>query len=367
MGIAMPGNFNASRQTWSHKGNEMHPWIWMGRDSNRPACCNVQGIDVDCSAKSPLRWGDAHRMAHHLSEKGILIMWNLQTGLFDGGVSTPGEGALNAALRAFAFFQETLYPHFAEWTLCAIVDKVIPREWAMTGASTPTLVRDEPVCHDSLSFDRSTIFERFERACEIWRSLSAALSEDCPIGVLLDLRALSPALQLQLTHQERLEHLLPFVDSNLKSLGALTWNRPSFQGAIWAQKELAPSTATVSRGELALALGVPIRECRDALCWERLGRSIELLEDLGISHRTISLRCLRDHWQGLDEIIAYTQGMTHLERRQLEGFCAAGGRVVGLGQEQLFENQISFGKWVVEKMANGLDDTFAKSEGIARA
>lgn len=363
----MPANFDASRKLWLQKGVEIQPRVWGGTDQSRPSFYNCQIISLDCSTRSPLRWNEQEKSATACLRQGIHIVWDLQSHLTGEQNDCPPESLLNATLRAFTFFHEGLYSRFASETLCTIIDRDAPQSLVSTsnflrkkGASIETKSPSENFSSDLRKFPMrhfASPLERFERKCAVWRSLSAALAEDCPIGVLLDLRDVSTDLQLQLIHQERLEHLLPIIDSDLQNFGALTWNRPSPQGAIfdevsasWADRALEGYR---EKPTISLSIALPILECGDRRSWEELGRVAEVLQALKIPHRVLALRCLRDHWEELDDIIAYTSAMTQLERRQLDGFCAAGGRVIGVGKTQLFTHQLPFGKWVIEKIGEG--------------
>lgn len=66
------------------------------------------------------------------------------------------------------------------------------------------------------------------------------------------------------------------------------------------------------------------------------------LEENNIEHRPIPLEKISLYWQGLDTIIAFSSQATVQSRRQLAGFCAAGGTVVAVGGPIGLANEISF-------------------------
>lgn len=73
---------------------------------------------------------------------------------------------------------------------------------------------------------------------------------------------------------------------------------------------------------------------------------LEKLEKAGIKHRPIPEEKIALNWQGLDTIIVISHQITPQGKRQLAGFCAAGGSVVTVGELLGLPNEETFANFM---------------------
>lgn len=327
-------------------------------------------ISLDCSVRSQLRWEQALERANACRARGVLILWQLNTGIFQNGFCAPDEGTLNSVLRGLEHFTRQIWPPFANNTLCCALQggRVPPvAQWSWLelsdfmrscpeDAEMQLALRslEKSAGHkrdlasalqslDALNLSECATDYQFDLMYCTWRALASVLPESAPAGILLDLLDLTPAHQLYLTTGERAEDLLPIARTQVSQITSLDWNRLGPQGSLWFETE-PQELATSDGGAISLALGLPCKKS-DQLRWQALAKASQILEKLRLAYRIVPVSSLREHWQELDFVIATFETEGSLGRRQLEGFCAAGGTVLNVQEPMRLELELPFWSW----------------------
>lgn len=309
--------FDQARAVWRRNDSDFTPQIWLGDDADRPPSCNCQVVSFDCTPRSLLRWGKELDRCAQLAAQGILLVWRLDSGLIDESMNRIDKAHLEVVLRAFEHFNTEIWPRFGKYSLCAILN----------------------VGH--LSQNRSS--DQIKGDCAILRTLSSALSLECLTGLLIDVSELSSSQQLQKLDKELFCHLHLFLKTHLAHLASLTWNSFSRAGSIWSIPPLEEHK-NCPTPPISLAL-LQIQDLDDPPSWQLLGELAQDLEQRHCPYRVIPMASLHEQWHQLDEIVVVAPRLTLRQKRQLEGFCAAGGTVVRAGAPVGLAHEIEFSKW----------------------
>lgn len=390
----MTTTFDPILKRWRYQNQLFCPQVWLGSPKSRPAVCNCQVISLDCSARSQLRWEEDLEHANACCAQGVLIFWQLNTGIFQEDFSSPDEGTLNSALRGLEHFTRAIWPQFAGKSLCcalmggkvpplakwswrelrgfvssfpaekelqlALRELEISASWEKDLPSTLRLL-------EALNLSALAVDYQFDLLCSTWRALASVLPESAPAGIALDLTDLTDDHQLRLTTSERMEYLLPIARTHISQLTSLGWNRFLGQGALWPETEISQITSfkwsrLLGQGTLwleadpqkqmhlegaaiSLALGLPgIKSAQSR--WQALAKASQMLEKSGFVYRIVPVLSLREQWQELDFVITTFEPEGSLGRRQLEGFCAAGGMVLNVEEPMDLECELPFGAWL---------------------
>lgn len=304
-----------------------------------------------------------------------MILWQLKTGVFQSEVCRPEEGLINAVLRGLDHFTREIWTAFANSSLCCALagGKISPlSSWSQrelcgflrsdlpeiaSNSALRALDRDLESGGDlagahcslkELNAGECAIDFQVNLASSTWRTLAAALPDLVPTGVFLDLRGLPADHQLRLTTGEQLEELIPLARTSLSQVSAMSWNQIDARGSLWLELE-PPKRAQSAKSAICLALGLP-GAGGAARRWREIARVAERLQALELAHRIIPVTRLREQWHELDLVVAAFEALGTLGRRQLEGFCAAGGTVLSVGQPMQLELEIPFDRWLADKV-----------------
>jgi hypothetical protein len=93
----------------------------------------------------------------------------------------------------------------------------------------------------------------------------------------------------------------------------------------------------------------------------KVDQVLSALAEKGVSYRLISESFLTEEWDGIDDLLVLHH-CGSLGKRKLQGFCAAGGRVVrfnepiGVAEEQPFE------EWIISNVIQKSDLGFGAAE-----
>lgn len=308
--------FDELSRTWTYKDRLLIPQIWMNDADDRPINCNCQLICLDCSPSSLLRWKKSVTLASNAIEAGCLIVWHLKTGFEDlpDGID---RGAIEIVLRAIEHFGDAVWPQFSEKSLCIVMH--IENRLNHSGR------------------------DKIELLANLGRSLSAALPLDCSAGLLLNAMELSNRDQLQFFQLERFAHLHLFLKTDLVELAALNWNRPAPTGGFWSITP--PKCAKITSAQsIALAFLQPGID-EEISSYQTLESAIDKLTLRDRRYRLIAPTHFNENWQNLDEVVVVQKEVSKRDRRQLEGFCAAGGRVIRHGLSLGLANEIPLRSW----------------------
>jgi hypothetical protein len=166
--------------------------------------------------------------------------------------------------------------------------------------------------------------------------------EDLPCYVLLDPTSLSnPLDQALFLHPERYDRIHVAVKGNLFHFPSLAWNCFSSYGYLASQPIIVAPQPLIHIG-----ICLPPVEMHRPSQYQGLEEALRKLLIAKIPFRLIPERNLVTEWDGLDYLLYIPSSLSSQGKRKLQGFCAAAGTAVSLGQAIGLPQEISFAEFI---------------------
>ncbi len=366
--LAHPARLLVERGRFIFDGTPFVPKIYDGAFGETvPEGFNAVTLSLDASLHSSLAWEDVREYARALKERGLLILWELDLGLFSHLLLPLGD---TLQLKAFGFaldhFYQTVWTEFKKETLgvslyrgsldfsvnfpwtADLRDRF--QKWLQGLFKTPALFASEtsvpcqsfeelvpplflanPSAHQLLRIFCNEV------AVKYLNLLSSRFPDECAGFLLLDAQGLSsPFHLLQLLSRGRFEHYHTIVKGASIPLEALTWSSGRSVPCDVVQGFLSRGLLEVaSRPIPSVGLCLPSAQRLSPSTYDDMEEVILRLKEKGIAFRAVSESQLTQEWDGLDYLVVLPQGLSSQTMRTLQGFCAAGGTVVNLGSISL--------------------------------
>lgn len=295
-------------------------------------------ISLDGTAKSTLQWEQARILAKNAQDQNQKILWNIDLGLFTKLHASLTHHSQFLTLRlALEHFLETLFAEFKESTLGAILyegplDFLTGFPWddaqdrslqEQTGLSYEKLIQSAEGLNSLRLFCQDVCANYLEQ-------LVLNIPDALPLFILLDPSTVNdPYLLAHLMNPERYPrfHLL-------FSKPTLFYPERTF---VWQEDQ--------SEIDMSKKIGV---------CWPTLSvkNNLEYMALLGdllrkaIPFRFIPESFLTQQWDGLDALIFSPKSLSVEGKRKLRGFCAAGGKVVSIGEIIGLADEMIYADWI---------------------
>jgi hypothetical protein len=137
---------------------------------------------------------------------------------------------------------------------------------------------------------------------------------------------------------------IPFVEFDLHGVHDRYLALRLLEDEAWehfsVQRRAGWSTAAPGEENVGLVLPAPdFQAALSSVEWERVYSTIESSGRL-IQERDITIR-----WHGLDALIVFSRTVSPLGKRMLQGFCAAGGTVVSVGDSLGLSHECTWETW----------------------
>lgn len=305
-------------------------------------------IALDGGLKSNLDWRQAKESALSHIKEGRQILWELQLGLFDrlvypfshqsqflslslsidhfkaeiwSSFSASSKGVslyTGPADYRYSFpWDEIQYHNMREWLreafpAVAVLGQEIGMELKSFTDITPALLKTSSPGRRLLS-----LFCR-DACVEYLNLLAANISDEIPLFAKLSCSDIEdPAFLAQLTTAEKYQRL----------------------GRILSRD---PTSA-----DAKVAICLPPCRMVSSVAIAGLTAAMQVLEARSIPYKIIPEAFLITEWDELDSLLVCPKGLGSQGLRKLQGFCAAGGQIVTVGNERLgLPEERSFDEWV---------------------
>lgn len=320
-----------------------------------PKGFNAVMITIDGRVTSSLDWKKIHQEVSKYVKEGLLILWDLNLGLFhELSFSLTNETQYRSLCISTEHFFDSLWHDFHAETLGLILYR--------GGIDFTTLPWDDELDHnlqdwlkdcfyDVKTFNQETgsFISDFEEADHSFLSSSNEVTQQLlllfcrdvaveylhilidlfPHGLeafaLIDCASIDNPLQLaELLNKECFTRIhLAIKNCNL-SHQEITWgNGSSPQGYI------ADHMVTASnQKEIKVGICLPPAGLYRPTAYSGLGEALRWLNEENVAYKLIPESMLAAEWDGLDSLFVVPGGVTNTGLRMLKGFCAAGGTVV---------------------------------------
>jgi len=317
-----------------------------------------------------LDWKEATASAERYVSQGLRLFWEIDLGLF-AGLPQPlsDQGQFFALGLALEHFRDHIWKDYKEQSigLCLyrgsidfshVVSSRQDQEkglqdWIESCFQTIDLFRletgiDVATFHEmkfdhlyaSSPVDASLLtLHSADVAAEYLVMLANRLPDEIPLFILLDAETVhNPYLLGQLSSKERFGQIQPLIKGSRLPLEEYAWEQSNVALGYLARKAI-PS--------------LPLRETKIGVClpaltvvrpihYYPLQMAMDDLIKVDIHFRVIPESSLISSWDGLDYLIVDPALLGPQGKRKLQGFCAAGGTVLSLGEAMGLPQELPF-------------------------
>jgi hypothetical protein len=336
---------------------------------------NTLTIRIDGSLQSDLDWSAAKKQAEEAIAKGFAIFWDINMGLFADLTLPIGNQTQFLSLGlSIDHFKDTLWKEYADHSIGLSlyrgeVDFSSHFKWdddqihnlqdwlkehfsnleklaEVTGLVDLTKIEPGDLY---LSQSGKTILALFCRdvAIEYLTLLASRLPDTIPCYLFLDAGSIqtNPLKQIQLLNPDRFD----FLNLALKGT-ALPFKAWGWQSSATDEGYAGIVPRKAPRGqEIKIGVCLPLMNFVQPQHWVSFVPALTFLIERQIPIRLIAESHLIHQWDGLDLLLFNPSGLSSQGKRKLQGFCAAGGLAVSLGDPIGLSNELTFADWVLEK------------------
>ncbi len=183
---------------------------------------------------------------------------------------------------------------------------------------------------------------------EYLHRLASFLPDTLLVFCLLDVSFVKSSAELAvLLSKERFQHILLGLKKSRTPLGHLNWEEGACLGG-WIGRG-APYFSSVP--DIKTAVCLPTGEKISSEVLALLDKTFENLGRFDVPFRIVEENRLNESWDGIDDLLVLTSSLSHQGLRKLQGFLAAGGRIISIGPSLGLESEISledFTKHLIE-------------------
>lgn len=307
-------------------------------------------IYVDCGDNADFKWEESRALAEKAVELGKWILWELDFHLQEKQVFLQDTSAFYSCGIAVEEFVKALAAPFAESTLgvCLFRGGVdFAKYFLWTEEHERHYVEKQK---ESLFLQSDPNLDSIGRKLfaadvfsEYLHRISSFLPDTLAPCCFLDATSIeSSSFLALLLSRERFQHLLLALKHAKLPLGCLNWEEGrSFGG--WVGRG-APYFSAVH--DVTLGVCVPLEEHMRKELMDQLDLVFAKLDQMEVPYRVIPELYLSESWDGIDELIVLSAGLSAQGVRKLKGFLAAGGRVVYADSPTGLEAEISLREFV---------------------
>lgn len=314
-----------------------------------PPGFNAVRLPLDAQIRSTMDWKKGIEAAAKFRDQGMKILWDLKLGLFsDLTLPLTNDMQFKSLCLGIEHFVMNVWKDFEHSTIGVSLyrgplnfGKKFPWDplqtdhwikWLQDGFETVNILNQE------LGLQLSSFQDCDPLAVP---SLSSLFCQDVGGGYLnlltqklpdklqpflcLDGSSeVDPLFQARLLMADRFEHMTTIVKGSLIPLPHMTWETK------------VPSIGMLSRfpypiipqPEATYGICLPPATARRPSQYTGLSEAIKDLEDKRIAYKIIPEEKLTSEWAGLDYLIVNQSSITPQGQRKLNGFIAAGGKVI---------------------------------------
>jgi hypothetical protein len=331
---------------------------------------NAIEVFLEGEMNASLNWKQAADIASAYRDKGFKIFWQMDLGLFNK-LKWPlsNQMQFKGLSLSLEHFRDTLWKDFqgSSIGLCFCKSNInFSKEFQWDEAQIDNWqgwLKDRFKVIQNLQFEYQlceVAFSRFEDCLPQNKSLKSLVETYClevasdylqllainltdaiPLYLLLDAsEAKDPLFFAKLTASERFNLFHLIVKGDDFSVRDYIWEEGFYtSGFIGKRGGLAASE------DAKIGLCIPSIEIFSASIELQLKKALDLLIKRKVLFRFISEGTLINQWNGLDDLIVISSAISSQGLRKLQGFCAAGGRVITMDKQLNLQNEIVFERY----------------------
>lgn len=327
---------------------------------NIPFGFDAVTIPLDGRVQTDLNWENARQKALQAIEKGYAIMWDLDLGLFNRLFHplTHQSQFLSLTL-SLEHFRDSLWKELKSHSLgitlfrgSADFSQEFPWDPLQQQNFEVWLKEHCEFNQDTIAFEQlknhpemKQLLRLFCRdvAIEYLNLLAARLPDSLPCFIYLDALSLkgSSINEIQLLNPERYDRLSLSIKNFNLPFESYGWDFPTYFGYSGKISTKLPEISAISVG-----VCIPPMSFYRQYHYQNLERAFSALQQRSIPFKLLAESQLTSKWDGLDFLIYNPLGLSTQGKRKLQGFCAAGGTVVTVGDSIGLPNEILLNDWL---------------------
>jgi len=334
---------------------------------------NAVEVSIDGQMQASLDWKQACEIACIYKSRGLKIFWQLNLGLFTQ-LKWPlsNQTQFQALFLSLEHFRDAVWKEFSQdsiglcfcrsnadfskgfpWDEDQIINwqgwlqerfKAIQTLKVEIESKEIRVDRFEDCMPQDIAFKSLAQLYCRDAAAEYIQYLAANLTDSIPLYAMLDASDVVDPLSLaMLTTNERFDPLSLMIKGGFITAREYAWQKGCYTRGFIGERLVPPLSEEVKTG-----ICLPSMEKVSPSQYKGLKEVLELLIQRKVIFRLIPEISLINQWDGLDDLIVGSSTIDFQFRRKLQGFCAAGGRVVtldgslGLPHEITFDSMINF-------------------------
>lgn len=297
----------------------------MSKNEDNPHIINFSG-----DLKSDLNWNQAKSEAHFHIAQGKKILWSIDLGLFSPDtLPITNQTQYLSLMLSLEHFRDTIWKEFHSNSLGLCIykgdaDFSTGFHWCdeMTDKYQSWLKLQG--LDDGQNPLLKSLFCR-DFVVDYLSLLADRIPDEIPCYLSLHVFGhITPLFELQLLHPERFSRFNMVISGGNIPLECL-------------QKE---------NFSIQIGMCLPKLELRHPSNYYLLNAALDYFLEKKIKFRIISETHLTTLWDGLDYLIYMPESLSQEGKRKLQGFSAAGGTTVTLGNKLGFSQEMTWHEWI---------------------
>ncbi|MBA3723063.1 MAG: hypothetical protein H0W88_11785 [Parachlamydiaceae bacterium] len=338
------------------------------RSIDIPDGFNTIIIKINGMMKADLDWKNAKKYAQSYIEKGYFILWEIELGLFSNlAFALDHQTQYLSLTLSLEHFRDSLWKEFNQHSLGLILyrgsaDFSCHFEWTHSQvenlrgwllesfAEVETFTREIGISISDFNDIEPDLLQQNELgkhllkifcrdvSVEYLAFLSNNMPDELPRHLLLDIPSNTTAYtQTVLLNPERFEQFNVIVKNSFFCLQTMGWDKRSPFGYV--SNLIQPS---VQNNEVKIGVCLASIDLIRPSQSQGIETALKYLLENKKHFRVISESHLITEWDGLDYLLYVPKGLSSQGKRKLQGFCAAGGTAVSLGEKIGLAQEISW-------------------------
>lgn len=296
-----------------------------------PEGFNTVSLNLDGKVSAELDWKAIEEAAQKYQTQGLQLLWNLDLGLFDRlKLPLANQTQFLSLILSLEHLRDTLWKKFKDHTLGVCL-------YQGPANSLGQLRWDDQLHNNFLAWGREVLSPKFDENDLYFKSLFARdavaeyltllanrMPDAMQLFAILDVDAsIGLIMEAQLSNRERFErfHLI-------------------------TRKGSLPTSFNYEQEAVGVCL--PCYDVIEPQYYLGLENVLKHLLKKQIPFRIIPEAFLIHEWDGLDYLIVEPAALSPQGKRKLQGFCAAGGTVVTLGDPLGVPHEITHNQFVLQ-------------------
>ena len=299
---------------------------------------NTLNIYLDARPTSDLAWESVESEIATALKLGAKLSFEIDLGFSESKALLRDPAAFFSRGIAISTFEERVYQKYKEHITAIIL-------YRGTGSFKGTIAQDASLYADFMMWKRELFKEEsvsdhmmrlfsMELFMQVLHRIAAPLIDEIPLVALFDLADSSRAsYQAEILSASYFPYILPGVKHSKIHFKGFGWGQPGNLGTIGHKYSPLIQKEPTNLGIVLPPIGSVPYDLFDEVIQELVKNKI----DYSIFPETL----MTENWHGLDHILVFSESVSSEGRRMLQGFNAAAGQVITVGESLNLAEEIN--------------------------